>query len=344
MAETIKVGIIGGGWPGGAHARGYLAAGGFKVAAVADLIPERRKKLMAEFQIPREYAEAGDLLKDAEIGAVSVCVPNHLHAAVTLAALKAGKHVLCEKPPAMSASEPKRMATAAAKAGKVLLYAFQRRFGGHEQAAKLAVAKGFAGEAYHVRAVWTRTRGIPLGTGWYTKKEQAGGGALLDTGLHLLDIGWYLLGQPKPISVYGLTHQTFGPLVPQEVGFDVEDAAFALIRFEGGKSLELATSWALNQPQHQNGTVCRVYGTAGAIEVYTPQGAVLYRDFGSGGECKENPLKPPKVTHHVAMMRHFRECIAGRATPMIGGAEGITLMEMAGAIYRSAEKGKSVSM
>jgi len=108
--------------------------------------------------------------------------------------------------------------------------------------------------------------------------------------------------------------------------------------------VELAASWALNQPQQQNGTVCRVYGTAGAIEVYTPSGALLLRDFNSKGECKENPLKPPRLVHHAAMMRHFKDCISGKATPMIGGPEGITLMQMINAVYRSSETGKSVQL
>src|SRR5439155_5630001 len=101
-------------------------------AAVADLIPARRKKLMTEFQIPREYNDAKDLIADKDIDAVSVCLPNDLHAPIALAALRAGKHVVCEKPPAVSVGEAKRMDAAARKVGKVLLYAFQRRFGGHE--------------------------------------------------------------------------------------------------------------------------------------------------------------------------------------------------------------------
>lgn len=343
MADT-RIGIIGGGWPGGQHARGYLQAGGFKVVAVADLIPERRKKMIAEFQIAREYADAADLLKDAEVDAVSICLPNHLHAPVTLAAIKAGKHVLCERPPALSAAEAKKMQAAAAKYNRVLLYALQRRFGGHEQAAKLAIAKGWAGDVYHVRAVWTRTRGVPAGTGWYTQKEKSGGGALIDTGSHMLDLAWFLLGQPKPLTAFGVTHHRFNDAAPADVPFDVDDAAFAVIRFEDGKSIELATSWALNQPGHQNGTVCRVYGTLGAIEVYTPSGATLYHEFTPKGEYKENPLKPPKLTHHAALMRHFKECITSKSTPLCGGPEGIALMQMIDAIYRSAAGGKSVNV
>jgi predicted dehydrogenase len=343
MGEQIRVGIIGCGWPGAAHARGYLAAGGFKVAAVADLIPDRRKKLMAEFQIPREYSDAKDLVKDKEIDAVSIALPNHMHAAVAQAALRAGKHVLCEKPPAISAAEARRMDAAAKKNGKVLLYSLQRRFGPHEQAAKAAVAKGYIGDVYHVRAVWTRTRGIPVGTGWFTQKEKSGGGALMDVGFHMLDLGWYLLGQPRPVTGFGAAHSRFAELAHAHA-CDVDDSSFAILKFEGGKSMELAASWALNQAPQQNGTVCRLHGDQGAIEVYTPQGAMLYREFDEKGECKENPLKPPKMVHHTALMRHFKDCIAGRATPTPGGAEGIVLMQMVEAIYKSSTTGRSVQI
>src|SRR5882762_2310683 len=102
MAEAIRIGIIGGGWPGKAHAKGYQSAGGFKLAAVADLVPARRAQMMEEFRIDREYAEAGELIAEADIDAVSICLPNSLHAPVSIAALKAGKHIICEKPPALS--------------------------------------------------------------------------------------------------------------------------------------------------------------------------------------------------------------------------------------------------
>ena len=167
---------------------------------------------------------------------------------------------------------------------------------------------------------------------------------MMDSGAHMLDIGWHLLGQPKPLSVYAITHRKFVDQLPAGTLFDVEDSSFAIVRFEGGKSLELAVSWALNQPQKQNGTVCRVYGTAGAIEVYTPSGATLLREFNAKGECKENPLKPPRLVHHAAMMRHFKDCIAGKATPMTGGPEGIAIMQMIEAVYRSNASGKSVQI
>jgi predicted dehydrogenase len=344
MAEQIRVGIVGGGWPGKAHAKGYDAAGGFKVAAVADLIPARRKQLMDEFSIEKEFAEAKELIEQPGIDAVSICLPSHLHAPIAVAALRGGKHVVCEKPPGISVKEAKQIETAAAKAGKVLLYGLQRRFGGNEQAARQAIDKGYAGAVYHARAAWTRTRGIPLGTGWYTDRGRSGGGAMIDIGLPMLDVGWFLLGQPAPVSVFAVAHRRFGDLMPKDVTSDVEDSAFALIRFEGGQSLEVASSWALNQPPSQNGASCRVFGDQGAVDVYTGSGAVIHRGFSAERESRETALKLPKLTGHAALMRHFRECIAAGATPSVGGKEGVVLMQMIEAIYRSNESGKSVQV
>jgi predicted dehydrogenase len=260
------------------------------------------------------------------------------------AALKAGKHVILETPPGISAKESKQLAAAAAKAGKVLTYAFQRRFGGAELAAKQAIEKGYAGDAIHARSTWMRTRGIPVGTGWYTDLSQSGGGALMDLGCHMLDLGWHLLGEPAPVSVYAVTRQQFKELSPNPESNTVEDSAFAMMRFEGGKSLELAVSWAINQSPAQNGTACRVHGSSGAVEVYTPTGPLLYRHFGAKGDAKATPLKQPKVTGHAAMLRHFRECILGKATACVGPDRGIVLMQMIEAMYRSAESGKSVAL
>src|SRR5689334_4138839 len=109
MADAIRVGIIGGGWPGKAHAKGYEGAGGFKIVAVADLIPARRKAMMEEAKVPKEFAEGMELIAEPTIDAVSICTPNHLHAPMAVAALKTGKHVLCEKPPGISVKEAKQI-------------------------------------------------------------------------------------------------------------------------------------------------------------------------------------------------------------------------------------------
>jgi predicted dehydrogenase len=245
--------------------------------------------------------------------------------------------VVVETPPGLNVREAKQLAAASAKYGKLLAYAFQRRFGGAELAARQAIEKGYAGDTYHARATWMRTRGVPIGTGWYVQREQSGGGALLDIGSHMLDTAWALLGQPRPVSVYAVTHR-------QLTEHEVEDAAFALVRFDGGQTLELGTSWAINQAPSQNGVTCRVYGKTGGVEVYTPQGAVLYRQFNAKGEAKATALKPPKVVGHAAMLRQFRECLLGKAQPAMGAEQGVVLMQMIEALYKSAETGRSVEV
>ncbi len=167
---------------------------------------------------------------------------------------------------------------------------------------------------------------------------------MVDIGLQMLDLAWFLMGQPEPSAVFGVTHHRFNEAAPVGVPFDVDDAGFAMIRFADGRSIELAASWALNQPASANGVACRVYGTAGAIEVYTPAGAVLYHGFDARGECRENPLKGPKLIHYAALFRHFKECIAGKATPMPGASEGVSLMRMIEGIYRSSESGRSAAI
>jgi predicted dehydrogenase len=384
MADVIRVGILGGGWPGKAHARAYAAVPGYKLTAVADLIPARRKAMMEEFKIEAQYADAADLIEKAQVDAVSICLPNDLHAPMAVAAMKNGKHVLCETPAAINAREARNMAAVAARTGRVLLYAAQRRFGANEQASHQAIAKGYAGAMYHARASWMRTRAVPIGTGWFTDKARSGGGALIDLGFHMLDLGWYLLGQPQPAAVFASTHRRLtsseanaatSPAeedcavsgekddndAPTSVAAgqsaasvrlraatassaEVEDAAFALVRFQGGQSLELSTSWAMNQPPSQNGTVCRVHGERGALDVYTPSGALLHRGFGDKGESRETALKLPKLHGHPALVRHFRECILGKATPLIGASEGAMLMGMIEAIYKSAQSGRSAGV
>ena len=353
MAQATRVGIVGAGWPGRKHAEGYQAAGGFAVLAVADLIPSRRRAVMEQFGATREYAEAEALIADKDVEVLSLCLPTHLHLPVALAALKAGKHVVCESPPALNAAEAKKIAAVAAKAGKTVLYALQRRFGGNEQAAKQAIDKGYAGNVLHARAAWTRTRGVPTGTGWYADRSKSGGGAVIDLGLHMLDLGWSLLGEPRPLTAFAVfPGQGAGaPLAPeaaepagQPAGSRVEEAGFAVIKFEGGRSLELGASWAINQPPQHQGTSCRAYGDKGAVEVYRADGPALYRGFAANGEAKETILKLPRLALHGAMMRHLRECLLGRATPVLGPEQGVLLMQMTDAIYKSAATGRSVDV
>ncbi len=336
MSQGIRLAIVGAGATGKAHAAGAQQAGGYKLVAVADLIPDRLAALADAFKIPVATPEAEKVVLDPTIDAVCICLPTHLHAPVAISALKSGKHVVLEMPPAPSSKDAKAIAKAAEKAGRVVMYSCVRRFGAAEQSAKQAIDKGYAGRIYHARATWLRTRGVPRGTGWYADRAQSGGGVIVDLGLPMIDLLMHLMSA-KPRSVFSVAHSALAKL-------PVEEAASVLIKFDNGASAELSVSWALNQPESQAGTVCRLSGDAGAVDVYTPQGPVMYRGFDEKGQSKSTPMKQPKVTGHVALMRHFKECIAGKATAPVGALDGVALMEIAEAIYKSIESGKAVEV
>ena len=219
------------------------------------------------------YPDYGDLLGDPQVDAVVICLPNHLHFPATLAALHAGKHVLCEKPPTLNSAEMRVLQEEAEKRGLVYFFGRQFRFTPAMRLARDLIAREELGTIYFAEAVWVRSRGIPSGLGgWFTEKKRSGGGALIDIGIHALDSAWYLMGTPRPVSVTASVFQNFKHLVQTPI-FDVEDAAFAFIRFENGAVVQLKTSWAGNLTDEiPEGTVfgrelnnCTIYGTKATV-------------------------------------------------------------------------------
>jgi predicted dehydrogenase len=254
-----------------------------------------------------------------------------------MAALKAGKHVLLELPPTPTSRDAKALAKAAEKAGKKLLYAGVRRFGAAEQSARQAIEKGHVGPIYHARLTALRTRGVPQGTGWYHVRDKSGGGAVIDLALPLIDLLLYLIAPAKPVSIFALAHYKL-------TGLAVEESASILIKFDTRASVEISVAWALNQPPNQAGTVFRLAGESGAVDVYTPQGPLVYRAFDANGQAKATPLKQPKVAGYPALLRHFRSAMAGEIEPSPGPADGINLMTLVEAIYKSIENGRAVDV
>jgi predicted dehydrogenase len=207
--KTLRVGVIGCG-AGIFHLNGYAEDPRTKVVALAGLDTERCERLSREFEIPRIYREYQELLADDDIEAVSVVVPNNLHLPVTKAAFEAGKHVVVEKPLAGTVADGERMVAEAKKHGKLLGIAFQRRWRHDVQIVKELIDSGEMGDVYHAKAYWMRRSGIPGWGSWFTSKEAAGGGALIDLGVHVLDMALYLLGNPRIVSVSAATYDKIG--------------------------------------------------------------------------------------------------------------------------------------
>jgi len=251
--DKLKIGVIGCG-VGRFHLAGYSKLPNVEIAALAGLDEARCRQLAAEYGIPRRFKDYRDLLALPEIEAVSVCVPNSLHAPVATAAFAAGKHVLCEKPLAATVAEGEAIVQAARQARRKLMVSFNYRFRGDSQTLKRHVAAGGLGEVYYVKAGWLRRSGIPGIGSWFTCQAQAGGGPLIDLGVHVLDLALWFLDYPEIVAVSGATYAKFGPrgkgfwggdrFPSGTAGCDVEDLATAFVRLAGGATMAVETSWA----------------------------------------------------------------------------------------------------
>ena len=248
----MKIGIIGtGGIATSAHIPNYVKAG-MDVIAVMNRTRANGERVARQFGIPNVYETVEEMLSRENLDAVSICTPNALHKEQVLLALEAGCHVLCEKPPSISENEAIEMLEAAKRAGKTLHYGFHYRHRADTVLLKRMIDAGELGDIYAATASALRRRGIP-GWGVFTNKELQGGGALLDIGVHMLDLALHLMGYPKPREVVGHVGQYLGnrPGVGLLGEWDassltVEDTARAMVTFENGASLLLDVSYMAN--------------------------------------------------------------------------------------------------
>jgi predicted dehydrogenase len=344
--KKLNLGIIGTGWPGQQHARVMRAVPGARLFACADLDEARRKEFEKTYRPKKSFSDYHELLQEPELQAAIICLPNFLHFPASLAALEAGKHVFCEKPPTMNAAEMKVLQELATKRGLVYFFGRQFRFTPGMRAALELVRQGRLGTIYHAKAIWIRSRGIPQGVGgWFTEKKRSGGGALIDIGVHALDSVWYLMGTPRPVAVSAQVYRNFAHLVRDPI-FDVEDAAYAFIRFENGAVVHLETSWAGNLPddipmgeffgRELNNSI--IYGTKGTLRL---KPLTLFED--KNGALKTVPIKLKDKTESFELqLRNFVEAVQGRAAPINNAEQAFELMEMLDAIYASSNLGREV--
>jgi predicted dehydrogenase len=347
MKKKINLGIIGTGWPGQMHAHAIRAVEGAKLYACADTDDQRREAFEREYAPQKRYRDYHELLNDPEVNAAIICLPNFLHFPASLAALEAGKHVLCEKPPTLNAAEMKVLREEATQRKLIYYFSRQFRFAPSTRAARKVVQEGRLGKIYHAKATFVRSRGIPVGVGnWFTEKKRSGGGALIDIGIHALDAVWYLMGTPRPVSISAQVFRNFSHLANVPV-FDVEDAAYAFIRFENEAVVQLETSWAGNLTddipprkffgQESNNSV--LYGTKGSIRL---KPLTLFED--RRGQLVTVPLDAgeDEPDTFALQLRNFLDAIAGEAEPINNAEQAVELMEMIDGIYASSNLGREV--
>lgn len=352
--SKIKVGVIGsGGIARACHIPGYLSIPDeCEIVWVCDIDEALAERTAKEHGIPHWGSDYRKLLQDQPVDAVSVTTPNRYHLEPTVAALEAGVHVLCEKPLAMTGAEARQMVDAANKAGKILQVALQWRFSGAGQFMKKYIESGEMGEIYYARAQALRRRNVPA-WGVFIDKEQQGGGPLIDIGVHILDFTLFLMGYPKPVSVSASTWNTLGtnPALFNFWGdydrakFTVEDMAVGFIRFEGGKTVVLESSFMANMDEQEKfasslfGTVAGAdirLGQDGGIKIYSEKNGQLF------------DLSPRNVQYvqseHTLEVQAFIRAIASGGESPVPGEHGLMLNAIFDALYKSADEQKEIAV
>jgi predicted dehydrogenase len=354
-----KIGIIGAGGMMRYHVAGFRNAGA-EVVAIADTNFVAAQKAAESTGIPQAFGDIGELLKLKDLDAVSVIVPNKFHAPLALQALKAGKHVFCEKPPALNAKEVKAMSEVAAKAKKTLMFNFNNRARPESYAIREDIAKGEVGVINSAQAKWQRRAGIPGFGGWFTTKALSGGGPVIDL-LHMFDLALYFMDYPEPEWVLAQTFDTFitdktfkGPWGIKDVekgATDVEAAAHGFVKFKTGQVVSLQMSWAemvareevsvTFQGTKAGGLVRRLFGRDGldntsidSCELYTHE---------HGRPVNRNIVVPADETMgRTRSAANFVATIEGKEAPLNTPSQAVALMKIIDAIYASAKTGKPV--
>jgi predicted dehydrogenase len=356
VADRVRIGIIGSGGIAGAHVRAYQQMPDVEIVAVADVIPGKAQDFIRQHGLTGAQAfEDHRRLLELDLDGVSVCTPNVAHHQTSVDALNAGKHVLTEKPMAVTLEQAVDMARTAKRTGKILTVGFQPRYDPNMQMVKRIVRSGQLGKVYYVETGGGRRRGMPGGT--FIRKDLAGAGAIADIGCYSLDLALDALGYPKPLTVSARTTNYFGTSPkyhPEASRFEVEDFGVALVRLEGDITLMFKIAWAM----HMDSLGATLFlGTDAGLKV-TPAGSgpwsgvwdggvgsvTLYHDI--LGYHTESPI--PVQRHNVQIfyekVRAFVDAIKKGGPAPIPGEEIVRNQAIIDGILRSAALGREVEI
>ncbi len=328
------------------HIPAYKKHPDAEIVAICDINLETLKKVGDDLGIPENlrFEKYEDLLRLKEIDMVDICTPNYVHMDPTVKGLRAGKHVICEKPIALNAKEGQKMVDAAAESGKKLMIAYCWRWNSGAQALKRFVDAGSLGQTYYARVQALRRRGVPS-WGVFIDKAKQGGGPLIDIGCHALDLTLWLMGHPRPVAASGKTYThfgrkkgTFGVWGPWDYdNYTVEDFAVGIIRFDNDATLVLESSFCANIENDVFNTT--ILGTEGGC---TLDPLKMYREE-NGTLIDVSPVKlqQPVGTHEGEIIA-FLDAIRNKKPSPVPGEDGLMVAKILDALYKSSELGKEV--
>ncbi|WP_206427808.1 Gfo/Idh/MocA family oxidoreductase [Bacillus sp. FJAT-42376] len=337
--KKLKIGIIGaGGIATGRHIPSFQHfSDQAEITAVSDINVHRAEEVAKEFGIPNFFADYREMLPDVD--AVAVCTPNKFHSEISIHALEAGVHVLCEKPMALSAAECKKMIETANANQRKLAIAYHYRYMKESQAAKKVMITEEIGTPLVVRIKALRRRKVP-GWGVFTNKELQGGGSLIDYGCHLLDLALWLIGNPKIVDVTGSTYNALSK-IPNQVNlwghydhqtFNVDDHVTAYIRFENGTSLLFETSWATNiRDDEEHLSISGVNGGISVfpMELYTTKYNMLFNSQPAWIPGEDDP--------GILQAKNFIAACFNEEELIVKPEEAMQVSEVIDAIYESGK-------
>ncbi len=350
--SAVKFGVLGAGFIGRSHMNSIVDNEEAHCVGIFDPSAKLADDACKNGQADKAYATAEELIACPEVDAIIVASPNTTHAELAVKALEKGKHVIVEKPLALTGKQASGIAKAAKKAGTVTLVPHQMRWTGAAQKIRKLEEDGELGKVYYTKTAWLRPYGIPGWGSWFTRFDESGGGPLIDIGVHMLDLSLYLMGGVKPVSVYGSTYAEFGPRklglgtwgTPDWDGFyDVEDLASALIKMDNGATLHLEVSWAANVSPDDATPRISLMGTEGgaAMTMGAKNIKLTGMKFGQSFSI-DSPV--PEVEARKNMLQHFVECVKTGEQTIAPVASGMVNNVVLDSIYESSKTGKSVDI
>ncbi len=339
----IKVGIIGAGkMCQNGHLPAFDKLDECKIVAICDINDAKLEQMKQRYPEAHLYSDFKEMIDKEELDAVDICTPNNIHSIAAVYALEKGLHVLCEKPDAVSVAEAERMKNAAEKSGKTLMVIRNNRFRPSTKFLKQFISDGKMGEIYAGRCGWIRRRGIPGWGGWFTDKEQSGGGPLIDLGVHIIDLSMYLMGNARPVTVSGSTYTKFAHTSHSKM--DVEDLAMGFIRFDNGACLQIEFSWASNIAGDQIFVELRGEKAGSRFSAIDNKLEIFTEEYGNNITIAPSINDYNCMPHHEANIRHFVDVICGRSEPDFTPEQGLNMVKILEALYKSAELGHEISL
>lgn len=358
--KSLRAAVIGLG-VGRVHAEAFHDLPDVELVALCDANPVRLADIGRECDVAEDhlFTDYKEMLKAVSLDVVSVCLPNALHPDVSIACMEAGAHVICEKPMAINTSEAERMSAASDRTGRKLMIVYNFRYRPDSLWLYDLVRGGQLGRVYHVNISWRREAGIPgAGYGWFGNGALSGGGALIDLGVHVIDLILWMLDFPAVQTVSGEVRNEFGrhgrkvwgvPSGEANDRFDVEDGATAFIRLDGGVNVFLQTTWAEHARPGEDRLRVELQGTGGTVVLdipnYTREDTLRYYT-----EIEGAPVTVvPKVRWydgvpyiHPGYLAAAVRSLHGEGPPPSDAEQGLVTVRILEAIYESARAGREV--